>query len=59
MTCENEPLLTEEKLGKIDNNPVIVEFLRYILIRDAKHRPTIDNVMRKFEQVQNLLVGNI
>lgn len=50
-------LITEEKLQKIDNNQYIKDFLKFILIRDQRLRPTIDKVMKRFDHIHAIMVG--
>ena len=35
----------------------MIDFLKYILVRDPRLRPTIDNVLKRFEHVYALLVA--
>lgn len=58
VTSPNETLLTEEKLSLLGDNVYIVDFLKYILVRDPKHRPNIESVLKRFEHVYALLVTN-
>jgi len=53
----NEPLFSQEKFDKINNNVYLIDFLKYILVRDMRMRPTIDNVLKRFEHVHALLVA--
>lgn len=41
----------------INNNVYLVDFLKYILVRDMRLRPTIQNVIKRFEHVHALLVS--
>ena len=50
-------LITEEKLQKIDNSQYIKDFLKFILIRDQRLRPTIDKVMKRFDHIHAIMVG--
>lgn len=59
VTSPNETLLTEERLSKIQNNNYIVDFLKYILVRDPHHRPSIHHVLARFEHIHALLVSNL
>lgn len=47
----------QEKLDKINNNVYLIDFLKYVLVRDMRLRPTIDNVLKRFEHVHALLVA--
>ena len=57
MTLPNEELLTEEKCKEINNNIYLIDFLKYMLIRDPRHRPSISNVLKRFKHVYALLVN--
>ena len=50
-------LLTNDKLILINNNPYLVDFLKFMLIKEQNYRPNIDNVIKRFEHVYALLVG--
>ena len=50
-------LFEEGRLEKINNNVYLIDFLKYILVRDPRLRPTIDNVLKRFEHVYALLVA--
>ena len=50
-------LFEDGKLDKINNNVYLIDFLKYILVRDPRLRPTIDNVLKRFEHVYALLVA--
>ena len=59
VTSKSEVLLTEEKLKFIDTRDSIylIDFLKYMLVRDMRLRPTINNVLKRFEHVYALLVS--
>jgi hypothetical protein len=57
LTSHKEVLLTKEKLDMINNNVYLIDFLKYILVRDMRLRPTIQNVIKRFEHVHALLVS--
>jgi hypothetical protein len=40
----------------VGNNIYIIDFLKYMLVREPRHRPSINNVMKRFEHVHALLV---
>ena len=50
-------LLTEKKLSLIDNNPYLVDFLKFMLVKNQTYRPNIDTVIKRFEHVYALLEG--
>jgi serine/threonine protein kinase len=49
LTGENQQLLKDQKLKLINNDRYLVDFLKYILIRDPTHRPNINNVIKQFD----------
>jgi serine/threonine protein kinase len=51
------PLIPEVKLEKFQNNQYLIDFLKYVLVRDMRLRPTIDNVLKRFEHIHALLVA--
>ena len=57
VTSPSEVLLTEEMLQKIGQNTYLIDFLKYILVRDPQHRPSIDNVLKRFEHIHAILVS--
>jgi serine/threonine protein kinase len=56
VTSPNEQLLTDDKLLYLNNNIYLIDFLKYMLVRDPRHRPSISNVLKRFEHVHALLV---
>ena len=50
-------LLTEKKMGLIENNPYLVDFLKFMLVKNQTYRPNIDTVIKRFEHVYALLEG--
>ena len=42
----------------IGHNVYLLDFLKYILVRDSKHRPNIESVIQRFEHVYALLITN-
>jgi len=57
VTKHNEQLFTKEKLDVIANNIYLVDFLKYILVRDQKVRLPISSILKRFEHVYALLVS--
>lgn len=45
-------------MESIANNIYIIDFLKYILVRDPQHRPNIDSVLKRFEHIHGILVSN-
>ena len=50
-------LLTEKKLSLIDNNPYLVDFLKFMLVKNQNYRPNIDTIIKRFDHVYALLDG--
>ena len=40
------------------NNLYVIDFLKYVLVREPAYRPTIDNILSRFEHIHALLVSN-
>ena len=57
VTRPQEALFTSDKLDLINNNVYLIDFLKYMLVRDSRLRPSIDNVVKRFEHVYALLVS--
>jgi hypothetical protein len=57
VTRPSEALFTPDKLEKINNNIYLIDFLKYMLVRDPHLRPSIENVLKRFEHVHALLVS--
>ena len=57
VTRASEALLTPDKFDKINNNVYLIDFMKYMLVRDARLRPSIENVLKRFEHVHALLVS--
>eukprot|EP00347_Sterkiella_histriomuscorum_P005241 403357349 len=57
VTRPSEALFTQDKLENINNNVYLIDFLKYMLVRDPRMRPSIDNVVKRFEHVHALLVS--
>jgi hypothetical protein len=47
----------QEKLDKIQNNVYLVDFLKFVLVRDNRMRPSLDAVLQRFELVYRLLAS--
>jgi serine/threonine protein kinase len=60
VTTPTEELFSQEKLAQLGDNVYLVDFLRFILIRDPKHRPNITSMIKRFNNLHELLInGNI
>ena len=51
--------LTNDKLSLINNNPYLVDFLKFMLIKEQNYRPNIETVIKRFEHVYTLLDEDI
>lgn len=56
-TTPNAELLSEERLDAIHHNVYLTDFLRFMLVRDPRHRPSINSVLDRFEHLHALLVS--
>ena len=52
-------LLTNDKLSLINNNPYLVDFLKFMLIKEQNYHPNIETVIKRFEHVYTLLDEDI
>jgi len=57
ITSNNFPIIDQAKIEKIGGNVYIIDFLKFILVRDPKIRPNIDSVLKRFEHIHALLVN--
>jgi serine/threonine protein kinase len=57
VTCKDFELITAENRNELLNNPHLIEFLSSILVRNPLHRPTIEHVITKFQQLQTIITG--
>ena len=53
VTVPGQELIRSDCRAKLDNNPILIEFLQWMLDRDATQRPTIDSILRRFHQVRS------
>jgi len=57
VTREGEELITAERKARIRNNEMILEFLKFIFIRKPDCRPTLKEVIIRFEEMVNQTAG--
>lgn len=57
LTQPKENLFEPEKLDKIEKNVYLVDFLKFVLVRDMRMRPSLENVLQRFELVYRLLAS--
>lgn len=50
-------LLTEDKLKELNHNPYLIDFLKYMLVKDQNYRPNVETILKRFEHVHALLVS--
>lgn len=58
VTSQKEEILSAENYDKMKNNIYLIDFLKYTLIRDPQHRPSIQSILCRFENLYSLLVAN-
>lgn len=56
LCSDHDDLIPKEKFEQLDNNVYLIDFLNFMLIKDARLRPTISSVLKRFEHVYALLV---
>lgn len=47
-----QELIPAEKAAKLENFPPIIDFLRFILVRDPSKRPSLDDLILHLQQLQ-------
>jgi serine/threonine protein kinase len=50
-------LLTDDKLNELNNNPYLIDFLKYMLVTDQTYRPNIEAIIKRFDHVHALLAN--
>lgn len=58
VTSDKKELLGENESVGLDRNIYLIDFLKFILVREPQHRPSIDSIIRRFENIYGLLVPN-
>ena len=58
VTSNKQPLLKDENKEKMGNNIYLIDFLKFILIRDPQHRPSIHSIMGRYHNLYQLLVND-
>ena len=59
VTSPGQELIPKEKRERIDNNPVLIEFLEYIFNRNPAYRPSIQDVIQRFKYVRRQLTSRV
>lgn len=54
----SQQLILPEKKMKINNNPVLIDFLEFMLLRDSLRRPTIHDCITRFNYILGQLSTN-
>lgn len=52
VTVPGQELIRSDCKAKLDNQPILIEFLQWMLEREPTQRPTIDSILRRFHQVR-------
>lgn len=47
-----QELIPDEKAAKLDNYVPIIDFLRFILVRDPNSRPSLDDLIKHLKKLQ-------
>ncbi|KAG0621861.1 hypothetical protein M758_3G053500 [Ceratodon purpureus] len=55
VTLATEELIPDEKAAKLDNYAPVIDFLRFILVRDPNTRPSLDDLIVRLEHLQSKL----
>jgi serine/threonine protein kinase len=50
-------LLTSDKIKELNNNVYIIDFLKFILVKDPQSRPNIKTILSRYDHVHALLVS--
>lgn len=51
ITDNKKPLLTDKNKAMLDNNPKFISFIEFILQRSVRHRPDLQQVIVKFDEM--------
>ena len=51
VTDENQPILRDEDKKKLPNDPRIIQFIEFVLKRSVRHRPDIQQVIVKYDEI--------
>jgi serine/threonine protein kinase len=57
VTSKDQELVNESNRRELGNDPMLIDFLTSVLVRSSMHRPSIDHVMCKFQQLFTLKTG--
>ena len=52
VTSGNMPLISAQRKALINGDPLLLEFLEYVFIRDPVRRPSIEDVIKRFGVVK-------
>jgi hypothetical protein len=59
VTSPGQELINAEKKAMINNNSVLLDLLEFILFRNPNMRPTINDVINRFQMVKSVLVSGV
>jgi len=57
VTSNNEELISERRKAKLHNNPHLLGFLQFVLIREPTMRPTYQDLMQRWSMVKRDLLA--
>lgn len=57
VTSKGQQLITPEKQVMLNNNSNLIDFLKFIFVRDPLYRPAIGNVIQRFKSIRKTLVS--
>lgn len=51
VVSKDQELLTAANKAELNHNPLLIEFISSVLVRNPFHRPTIDHIITKLQQI--------
>lgn len=48
VSSQGEDIISQQNCEKMKNNIYLIDFIKYILIRDPQHRPSIQSIICRF-----------
>jgi serine/threonine protein kinase len=59
VTSPGQELINAEKKAMINHNAILLDLLEFILFRNPNMRPTINDVINRFQMVKSVLVSGV
>ncbi|KYQ93892.1 putative protein kinase [Tieghemostelium lacteum] len=59
VTQPGQELITPERKAKVANIPAIIEFLEYVFVRDPFYRPTLRDLLTKFNSIKPVILQQL